>query len=86
MNQDIDQMIPEDIQFAESIVKSKGEIDNIPGYQQSIKRQIVPNISDIQVLLNTWPIIKDKRGLIDVAVNNKTVSAIKTNTAELINT
>jgi len=71
MYQDIDQMISEDIQFAESMVKGKGEIDNIPGFQQSIKRQIVPNISDIQVLLNTWPIIKDKRGLIDVAVNNK---------------
>ena len=68
MYQDIDQMIPEDIQFTESVVKGKGEIDNIPGFHQSIKRQIVPNISDIQVLL---PIIKDKRGLIDVAVNNK---------------
>ena len=70
VDQDIDKVIAEDIQFPDFVIECKREIDNVPGFQQTIKTQIIRNVADNQILLNDWPIIKYKWAEVDVAVAN----------------
>jgi len=71
VDQDIDNVVTEDIQFPEFVIERKGDIYNSPRRQQIPNKQIVRQGSDLDIFFNPRLIIKNKWAAIDVAVDNK---------------
>ena len=71
VDQDINKMIAENIQFPEFVIERKSETNNGPGSQQTPKRRIVRQSSDRGVFFNSNPVIKYEWTLIGVVINNQ---------------
>ena len=69
MNQYIDHVVAEDVQFSELVIEGKGEIYNSPGFEELFNWKIICNISNSLIYNNLGCIIKDKRTVVDVAVD-----------------
>ena len=71
VDQDINKMIAENIQFPEFVIERKSETNNGPGSQQAPRRRIVRQSSDRGVFFNSNPVIKYEWTLVNIAVNNQ---------------
>ena len=71
MDQDINKMIAENIQFPKFVIERKNETNNGPGSQQAPRRRIVRQSSDRGVFFNSRPVIKYEWTLVNIAVNNQ---------------
>ena len=70
MDQYIDKVIAEDIQFAEFVVQGKCEIDYCSGFQELLNGKIIIQISNLALLDYLRGIVKNKGARVNIAVNN----------------
>jgi len=63
MDQNVDQMVTENMKFAEMIIQGKCQVNQWPGELQYFRSKIIVQVSDIDIFLNRMDIIEYERRL-----------------------
>lgn len=71
MNQDIQQMVSNRVEFAQLIIKRKGELNKRTGRFEPVQGSVVFQIPDFFLFFDLEFSIKNKRNTIGVAVNHQ---------------
>jgi hypothetical protein len=70
MDENVDEMVPKDVQLSKLVIQGKGEIHDRPGLEKLPNGKIIGQIPNFYVVLNLASIIKDKGSAIYIAVDD----------------